>query len=74
MHRYECECGAGLRDEQPATAVSAECGAAVCADHTHEVRTQIPSSTVGNPVVRTARRLRCTECNRLAERPEKVRH
>ncbi|HWV79266.1 MAG TPA: DUF2180 family protein [Isoptericola sp.] len=66
------ECGTTTRTARPALAVCDECGAATCADHTHESRTQVRSSTLGNPVVRTARRLRCSECTRLAEQPEPV--
>ena len=40
--------------------------------HTHGVRIRIPATSVGNPVVRTARRLRCSECTRLAEPLEQV--
>ena len=67
------ECGTTSRDGRVATAVCSECGAATCAEHTREVRIQIPSSSVGKPVVRTARRLRCSECTRLAEPLEQVR-
>lgn len=66
-------CGTTPRDSRVATAVCSECGAATCAEHTHEVRIRIPASSVGNPVVRTARRLRCSECTRLAEPLEQAR-
>ena len=72
MHCYEC--GPTHADgAAPATAVCSECGAATCADHTSEIRTEIPTSTMGNPVVRTGRRLRCSACTRLAEQPATTR-
>lgn len=56
------ECGTSARTERSAVAVCRQCGAATCAEHVHEVTTQVAVSSVGNPVVRTVRRMRCGEC------------
>ncbi len=61
MHCYECGT-TSPSGSRPATAVCTRCGAATCADHTHEVTTEIPTSSVGNRVVRSERRLRCPAC------------
>ncbi|ACZ32430.1 hypothetical protein Xcel_3431 (plasmid) [Xylanimonas cellulosilytica DSM 15894] len=66
MHCFECNV-AGV--ERAAVAVCSRCGATSCADHTHELRTQMWSQTMGNPTMHTIRRLCCSECVRLDGQP-----
>ena len=56
------ECGPDARTDRPPVAVCCHCGAATCADHAREVTSQVAISSVGNPAVRTVRRLRCGAC------------
>jgi hypothetical protein len=56
------ECGTTARTDRHAVAVCSRCGAATCADHVRELTDQVAASSVGNPVVRTVRRLRCSTC------------
>ncbi len=62
MHCLECTTTDTRRE---AAAVCSACGAAACPTHTHELRTEVWSQSIGNPTVRVVRRLHCSECARL---------
>ncbi|MGK9221969.1 MULTISPECIES: DUF2180 family protein [Microbacterium] len=59
MRCHDCD---AVGVERVALAVCTECGAGLCSAHAHELTTEVQALTLGNPTVRTVRRLRCGAC------------